>query len=94
MTGRVRVPATEKDCPVILSWLISTGVEFPFERETVALAVLPIDTAPKVTVLGETTRVPVFPAITREAPQPDRTRRRQQDNMIYRAVHQRLSQQI
>ena len=89
------VPTMEKDCPVRSSWIISTGAELPFESETVVLAVCPIGTTPKVTVLRDATRVPVFPALTTGIPpHPERGRRMPQNSIMNRATQQRLSRQI
>jgi hypothetical protein len=52
------------------------GAELPLEREIVVLSVWPTETSPKVTVLGETTRVPELPTLRLLIPQPERTSRR------------------
>ena len=95
MTGRLLGLAREKDCPVRLSWVIWAGAELPFTRETAALAVWPIDTAPNVTVLGDAVRAPVpAPFTIILPPQPDRAKGRQQDAVKIRAVHQPFRRQI
>lgn len=88
MTGRSAGAATEKDCPVRLTWLISTGVDFPFTRETVLLAVSPTDTEPKSTVPGDATRVPCSAPETIFPPQPDSAVVKQPNKIRSRAAHQ------
>jgi hypothetical protein len=92
--GSLLALAREKDCPDRSSWVISTGVDFVFNRVTVLPAVSPIVTEPKVTVLGDTTRVPVSPPYTIFPPQLERASVKQQKNMMSRTAHQLLSLRI
>jgi hypothetical protein len=54
------------------------------KRESVLVAVWPIDTAPKTIELGDTTKVPVSPLINISVPQADRARRRLKATAIAR----------
>lgn len=90
VTGRSLEATTEKGCPVKLSFVISTGAEPPFARETAVLAVWPINTAPKETELGDALRAPESASFTRTPPQPDKTTSTLQHKMMSRVLHQTL----
>lgn len=60
--GRLLTPLDVNDCPVARICVICTADESEFTSETVALAVCPIGTEPKVTVPGEACKAPVLAA--------------------------------
>jgi hypothetical protein len=64
--------------------VISRGTELPLEREIVAVAVWPIETAPKAIEFGEAIRVPFSLPFITYVPQPDRARRRLKATAIAR----------
>ncbi len=65
----------ENPLPVTLRFEIWIAEELRFTTETVALAVLPTFTEPKLTLVGETSMAPVMaPAATEVPPQPESAR--------------------
>ena len=79
-TGRLVCPAIEKDCPVRLTWVILTGTELLFVRETEVLALFPTVTVPRSTDFADTRRVCRSDAFTTSAIQPDRARHRTEES--------------
>jgi hypothetical protein len=71
VTGRLLWPLTEKDLPEILRLEISTGEAPRFTRETVAVAVLPRDIEPKLTLPGDTWSIPEVDPLRTAPPQPE-----------------------
>ena len=72
VTGRPPWTLTENAVPVTLRLEIVTAEELRFTRETVAVAVLPTATEPKLTVEGDTWRIPTADPSVADPPQPER----------------------
>jgi hypothetical protein len=71
--GRLFCPLSEKDCPVTFRLEICTGDVPRFTSDTLAVAVLPTDTDPKLTLPVDAWRVPGFDPASEDPPQPPRS---------------------